>query len=147
MRGHTNFSTAIWSAATTVLSLLQRLCSVTPKLISVCRQINTFPELKVCREFSDSFFKTRTMLVCDWLWYFTHHPSWVILAMGNTWKTKSFHPLLKIVCTDEIQLLMRKTLSKTSYAPFEIGPHEHTGAFIELMIWEEDKFVCPPIHF
>ena len=120
MREHTHFSTAIWSAGKILLSLLQRLCNSTPKLICVCRHSNPFPEVKVSREFSNSFLKAGTMLVCYCLWYFTHHPSLgrahsVILAMGDSWKTKSFHLLLKIVCTDEIQLFMRKTLSKTSY--------------------------------
>ena len=47
----------------------------TPNLICVCRHSNTFPELKVSREFNNSFFKAGgTMLVCDWLWYFTHIP-------------------------------------------------------------------------
>ena len=46
----------------------------TPNLICVCRHSNTFPELKASREFSNSFFKAGTMLVCDWLWYFTHIP-------------------------------------------------------------------------
>ena len=41
---------------------------------TLCRHSNTFPELKVSREFSNSFFKAGTMLVCDWLWYFTHIP-------------------------------------------------------------------------
>ena len=46
----------------------------TPNLICVCRQSNTFPELKASRESSNSFFKAGTMLVCYWLWYFTHIP-------------------------------------------------------------------------
>ena len=46
----------------------------TPNLICVCRDSNTFPELKASRESSNSFFKAGTMLVCYWLWYFTHIP-------------------------------------------------------------------------
>ena len=46
----------------------------TPNLICVCRHSNTFPELKASRESSNSFFKAGTMLVCYWLWYFTHIP-------------------------------------------------------------------------
>ena len=46
--------------------------------------------------------------------------------MGDTWRTESFHFLLKIVHTDEMQLFIRKTLSKTS--PLEMGLHEHNGA-------------------
>ena len=46
----------------------------TPNLICVCRQSNTFPELKASRESSNSFFKAGTMLVCYWPWYFTHIP-------------------------------------------------------------------------
>ena len=52
--------------------------------------------------------------------------------MGDTWITESFHFLLKIVHTDEMQLFIRKTLSKTS--PLEMGLHEHNGA----LYWIDD---------
>ena len=57
----------------TLSSLLQRLCIGNPNQICVCRYSNTFSELKLSREFSNSFFKAG-ILVCDWLWHFTHHP-------------------------------------------------------------------------
>ena len=76
----------------------------------VCRHSNTFTELKVSREFSNLFFKAGTMLVCDWMWYFTHlnwtggvhclclgGPIVWSRLMGDTWRTEYFHLLLKIV--------------------------------------------------
>ena len=84
MRGRTNFSSAIWSAAKTLSPLLQRLCTGNPTQICVCWHSNTFPELKLSREFSSSFFEARTMLVCDWLWY---------LSLSNAqWALDAQHP-------------------------------------------------------
>ena len=77
MRKHTNFSTAIWilKCCWDIVVFAAKTLHGTPNLICVCRHSNTFPELKVSREFNNSFFKAGgTMLVCDWLWYFTHIP-------------------------------------------------------------------------
>ena len=76
MRKHTNFSTAIWilKCCWDIVVFAAKTLHGTPNLICVCRQSNTFPELKASRESSNSFFKAGTMLVCYWLWYFTHIP-------------------------------------------------------------------------
>ena len=69
------------------------------------------------------------------------------MLMGDTWRTESFHLLLNISHTDEIQLFMRKTLSKTSYVhPKKLARMNITEPYIEFDDEEEDKFVCPPMR-
>ena len=130
MRGHTNFSSSSWSAAKTLSSLLQRLCIGNPNQLCVYGHSNTFPELKVSREFSNSFFKAG-ILVCNWLWYFTHHPSFIweittiaflIFEQVLLWLTSSHLDTFEVKVRQLTQIIW---VCETSLSPPEIIPHEH----------------------
>ena len=126
----------------------------TPNLICVCRQSNTFPELKASRESSNSFFKAGTMLVCYWLWYFTHIPlsfQWPWLHLAQIiWVCETFKKHCpqrgpyynwSVKPGKEKMVGPHYTTEQRTFMALECARNQGMRILIELMMWEEDKFV------